>query len=270
MISHESNLLTADRESAVDRSGWIDQQAAKRVKKWIRREFAAAIRFVKIGAILITKAFLPYMRGQKGSTIVHIGGFADGRLAFPYYSVDAASRAGLFTFIEAVKRELELEGSKTRVAFFCPSFANTDAERPFHPLWRKMGVSILPVEKVAEDLLRTIEKNKTVRIMGGASTILFTKLNSISPKLADVIMMKKYGKMLQQFLYGTKENGLKKPENHKSGNLHKIAIILIFASFLLQLRLQRLHFCMSSLGSWLRKHWQFKKQKPLRCYVQGL
>lgn len=71
-----------------------------------------------LGAILITKAFLPHMREQKGSTIMHIGGFADGRLAFPYYSVDAASRAGLFTFIEAVNRELELEGSQARVAFF--------------------------------------------------------------------------------------------------------------------------------------------------------
>ncbi len=92
---------------------------------------------------------------------------------------------------------MELEGSQARVAFFSPSPADTEAERPFHPLWRKMGVSIMPVEKVAEDLLKTIEKKKTVRIMGGMSTILFAKLNSISPKLADAIMMKKYGKMLQ-------------------------------------------------------------------------
>lgn len=186
-----------------------------------------------LGAILITKAFLPHMSEQKGSTIVHIGGFADGRLAFPYYSVDAASRAGLFTFIEAVNRELELEGSQARVAFFSPSPADTDAERPFHPLWRKMGVSIMPVEKVAEDLLRTIEKNKTVRIMGGISTILFAKLNSISPKVADVIMMKKYGKMLQQFFYGTEECGQQKPNKHKRGYLRKIAVILIIASFIL-------------------------------------
>ena len=39
------------------------------------------------------------MRQQRQGAIVHIGGFADGRLAFPYYSVDAASRAGVFTFI---------------------------------------------------------------------------------------------------------------------------------------------------------------------------
>ncbi|REJ23207.1 MAG: oxidoreductase [Bacillaceae bacterium] len=186
-----------------------------------------------LGAILITKAFLPHMREQKGSTIVHIGGFADGRLAFPYYSVDAASRAGLFTFIEAVNRELELEGSQARVAYFSPSPADTEAERPFHPLWRKMGVSIMPVEKVAEDLLKTIEKKKTVRIMGGMSTILFAKLNSISPKLADAIMMRKYGKMLQQFFYRTEDGGQQKPSRHKRGYLRKIAVILIIASFIL-------------------------------------
>ena len=41
-----------------------------------------------MGTILITKAFIPCMRDQKGSTIVSVGGFADGRMAFPYYSVD--------------------------------------------------------------------------------------------------------------------------------------------------------------------------------------
>ena len=43
-----------------------------------------------IGAILVSKHFLPLLKNQKGATIVHSGGFADGRLAFPYYSVDVA------------------------------------------------------------------------------------------------------------------------------------------------------------------------------------
>lgn len=36
-----------------------------------------------IGAILVSKHFLPLLKNQKGATIVHSGGFADGRLAFP-------------------------------------------------------------------------------------------------------------------------------------------------------------------------------------------
>ena len=59
------------------------------------------------GAILISKIFLPLLANEKGATIVHSGGFADGRLAFPYYSVDVASRAGIFSFIESMNRELK-------------------------------------------------------------------------------------------------------------------------------------------------------------------
>lgn len=162
-----------------------------------------------LGAILITKTFLPYMKNQKGSTIIHIGGFADGRMAFPYYSVDVASRAGLFTFVESINRELTLKESKIKVGFFCPSPADTDAERPFHQLWRKMGISILPVEKVAEALLKMIKKKKTVSIMGGFVTVLFAKLNAIVPTLADIIVMNSYGKMLRDFLNTAKGETLK-------------------------------------------------------------
>ncbi|WP_026396306.1 hypothetical protein [Acetobacterium malicum] len=89
------------------------------------------------------------MRNEKGSTIVNIGGFADGRMAFPYYSVDVATRAGVFSFIKAINRELEIEGHATRVTYFCPSPADTEAEKPFHVLWKKIGITIVPVEKVA-------------------------------------------------------------------------------------------------------------------------
>ena len=38
------------------------------------------------------------------------GGFVDGSIGFPYYSVDVATHAGLFSFIEAMNRELKQEG----------------------------------------------------------------------------------------------------------------------------------------------------------------
>lgn len=186
-----------------------------------------------LGTILVTKAFLPIMKDNEHSMIVHIGGFADGRLAFPYYSVDAASRAGMFTFIEATNRELELEGSKSKVGYFCPSPAETDAERPFHPLWREMGIKILSVENVSEALLKAIEKRKSVSIMGGAATVFFAKLNSIMPGLADGLMMKTYGKMLKAFLYGKADDSNQEPKRKNSSLLNKIAVILVVLSFVL-------------------------------------
>ena len=152
------------------------------------------------GAILLTQAFLPHMRRQNEGAIIHVGGFADGRLAFPFYSVDVATRAGLFSFIESVNRELALNHSKVNLGYFSPSPADTAAERPFHPIWREMGVKILPVETIAQELLTMIEKRRNISIMGGFSTKLFAGINSISPKMADAILLKKYGQTLKKYL----------------------------------------------------------------------
>ncbi len=151
-----------------------------------------------LGAIALTHAFLPVMRKQGSGNIVHVGGFSDGRLAFPYYSVDVATRAGMFSFIESVNRELEESG--VVATYFSPSPADTEAERPYHPLWRKMGVRIISREQVAAALLDTVEKQRRVYVMGGLATRFFAKLNAVWPRLADVLLLRRYGSMLKQFL----------------------------------------------------------------------
>ncbi|MGE5627339.1 MAG: SDR family NAD(P)-dependent oxidoreductase [Solirubrobacterales bacterium] len=186
-----------------------------------------------MGTILITKTLMKNLKDINGSTMIHIGGFGDGRMAFPYYSVDVATRAGVFTFIESVNREMETEGKKIRITYFCPSPAETEAERPYHNLWRKMGIRIVSVEKVAEELIKIYEKKMTVGIMGGKTTVIFAKLNSVMPKLADLIIMKRYGKMLREYLYSKNEanNGVD-IKSRTSGNfLSKIAVVLLILSF---------------------------------------
>ena len=152
------------------------------------------------GAILLTQTFLPLMKSQNDGMIVHIGGFADGRLAFPFYSVDAATRAGMFTFIESVNRELALEKSNVRIGYFSPSPADTEAERPYHAIWQEMGVKILPVENIAAELLNMIVNRRAVHIMGGFSTRLFAGINAISPRLADLILLNRYSAILKKHL----------------------------------------------------------------------
>jgi len=153
-----------------------------------------------MGAILLTHTFLPRMREQNSGMIVHVGGFADGRLAFPYYSVNVASRAGLFSFAESLNRELRMEGSHVVISYFSPSVADTKAEQPFHPIWREMGLTITPKEKVSAALLDMIAKRKQVHIMGGVSTALFAKLNSVWPQLADTLLLNRYARILKRFL----------------------------------------------------------------------
>lgn len=106
------------------------------------------------------------MRENKGSIIVHMGGFADGGLAFPYYGIDVATQSGIFTFIESMNRELRQEGSKIHLTYFCPNSAGTFAERPFHGVWKGIGIKISTPDQVAAELLSAVDKKKTVHIMG--------------------------------------------------------------------------------------------------------
>jgi short-subunit dehydrogenase len=149
-----------------------------------------------LGAMNITHAFVGDMAD---GVIAHLGGFADGRLVFPYYAADAASRAGVASFVEAMNRELRLEGKPVTLLYFSPSPADTDAERPFHELWRQMGTKIVSTEQVAAELRRAVIQKRRQYVMGGALVNGFAKLNAAFPDLADLLMMNQYGKKLQSF-----------------------------------------------------------------------
>jgi short-subunit dehydrogenase len=182
------------------------------------------------GAMLLTQAFLPLTEAGSQGMIVHVGGFADGRLALPFYSADAASRAGLASFVEALNRELRLEGKTTRLMFFSPSPADTAAERPFHALWQSLGQSIVSPDAVAVELLRAIRRREELHIMGGWLTGLFARLNAIWPKLADTLLLNLYGRVLQRFFAPQEERPATKTS---SSWLRHIGIVLVVLSFVL-------------------------------------
>jgi short-subunit dehydrogenase len=205
-------------------------------KKLIDQEDEDIVRQLDVdllGPIMITKRALFYMRKDSDNFIVHIGGFGDGRLAFPYYSVDVSARAGLFSFIESMNRELALENSRTRLFYFSPSPAETDTEKPYLPLWRKMGMEIVTPEKVAETLLTSIKKKRIIGIMGGFLAIIFIKLNAALPELANFLLMNSYGRTIRNFLYDFKDGEVKN-EKGNLGNIQTlIAILLVALSFIL-------------------------------------
>jgi short-subunit dehydrogenase len=175
--------------------------------------------------IYITKVFLPYFFKQNKGEIVHFSGFLDGRLAFPYYSVDVASRAGIVSFIESINREIN--NKSICIASYCPQVADTDSERPFHPIWKEMGIPILTVEKIADDLINTLGSSKTLRISGGFINSFFAKINSASPSLANFIIMNSYSEVLRKYF------GDMNLSNKNNSILSKIGIFLIIISFVL-------------------------------------
>ncbi len=193
-----------------------------------------------LGAILITRQFLPVMKNSSGSTIVHMGGFADGRLAFPYYSVDVASRAGIHAFTEAMNRELKQEGSRVTATYFCPNSADTPAERPFHQVWKEMGIAISSPEQVAAELLDAVARKRTVWLMGGLPTRAFAKLNVLAPGLADKLLLNRYGRILQKHFGGG--GTLLSTQSARKKTLRAAAIVMIVLSFILYALLPVLPF----------------------------
>jgi short-subunit dehydrogenase len=152
-----------------------------------------------LGAVWVTRAFLPEMLAQRSGVIVHLGGFADGRLAFPYYTVDSATRAGVRGFVDAVNREYS--GRGITLTYFCPAPADTDAERPYHALWRSMGTPIVSTEQVALAVIKAVAARKRVYVMGRATRV-FGWINSLSSGLADFLLMRRYRDLIRDFLSG--------------------------------------------------------------------
>jgi hypothetical protein len=62
-----------------------------------------------------------------------------------------------------------------------------------------MGTAIVPVEKVAEEVVQAVARRSKVHIMGGWLTRFFAALNAVSPGLADALMMKRFGAAMDRF-----------------------------------------------------------------------
>lgn len=157
-------------------------------------EIARLLRINLGGPILATRCLIDRVRD--GGVIAHVGGFADGRLALPYYTADVASRAGLVAFSEALTRELKLEGRDILVSYLSPEPAETDAERPYLDLWRSMGTSVAAPSRVARFIADSLEARPGLRVMGRA-TRLIAMINALSPGVADLVALNRMGRQLR-------------------------------------------------------------------------
>lgn len=156
-----------------------------------------SIRINQRAPIVLLQQLVPMMRDD--GAFIYLGGFVDGSLAFPYYSVDVATRAAMFSFFESCRREFALDGVSVRLLYFCPSAADTDAERPFRDLWKKMGAEYVQPLDVGKAVLDAVgKKGVEFRAMGfGTSTI--GCVNRLSPHMADLLYMNGAGKALKKW-----------------------------------------------------------------------
>lgn len=148
-----------------------------------------------LGAFRLVQAFAPQMR--PGGIIAFVGGFGNGRLALPYYSVDVATRAGLAAFCESLNREFLLEGQDLRLAYLCPEPAETETERPYAEIWKRMGTPPVAPAQVANFVLRSLLSQKQVAVMG-IQTMFISKINALWPAAANVLGLRQAGKVLHE------------------------------------------------------------------------
>lgn len=146
------------------------------------------------GPIDLVRCFVPSLR--PGGTVVLFGGFGDGRVALPYYTVDVAARAGLAGFCAAMNRELALEGRDLRLCYFCPPPADTEAERPFAALWAEMGSPLVAPETVADAVLQALLARREAAVMGLGNQSL-TYLERLAGPLSTLLVKRWLGPRLK-------------------------------------------------------------------------
>lgn len=146
------------------------------------------------GPIHVARTFLPTLLPR--GTVALFGGFADGTLALPYYSVDVAARAGLAGFCAAVNRELAVEGRDVRLCYLCPAPADTAAERPFAALWRQLGSVPVAPQAVAGFVLQSLLMRRTVAVMG-RSTRALVWLQRLAPWAVEWLVVRRLGPPLR-------------------------------------------------------------------------
>lgn len=148
-----------------------------------------------VGPVHVARAFLSCVR--PGGTIALFGGFADGSLSLPYYSANVAARAGLAGFVTSVNRELAVEQRDERLCYVCPAPADTESERPFAALWKRMGSAVIAPELVANFVLQSLLAKRTLAVMG-ASTRLLVCVQSIVPPLVQWLVVRRWGPLLKR------------------------------------------------------------------------
>lgn len=168
-------------QRAVDRFGridtWVNNAAVSAYGTIDEMEVRALERVIRVnlmGQMYGVKAALPHMRRAGGGTIINIGSALSAR-AVPLQSAYVASKHAVKGFSEAIRMELEHDGSGIAVTLIMPSSINTPL---FTNALSRLGVRPAPVPPVyeprvvAEAILFAAENPRREIVVGGAGKAL--------------------------------------------------------------------------------------------------
>ncbi|MBV8069127.1 MAG: SDR family NAD(P)-dependent oxidoreductase [Acidobacteriaceae bacterium] len=143
------------------------------------------------GTVRMTKAFLPALKRQEAAQIVNLSSIF-GIFAPPGQCAYAASKFAVRGFSEALRHELEAEGSPVRVSLVHPGGVRTsiarnarlspgmDRERAAERIGEFEKRLKLQPEKAAARIVQGIERREP-RILVGSDAVLLDKLQRLLP-----------------------------------------------------------------------------------------
>jgi len=139
-----------------------------------------------LGQVHGVKAALPHLRAAGGGTIINVGSALSER-AVPLQAAYCAAKHAIKGFTEALRVEMEREGSGIEVVLVEPSSMNTPL---FDHARSKMGARPVPIPPIYEPrvtaraIVQAATRPVPVIATGGAGK-LFTAVERINPRLLD-------------------------------------------------------------------------------------
>lgn len=152
-------------------------------------EFKQIIDVNLTGQAYGAMAALPHLKREGRGALIHISS-VEARRALPLQSAYASSKHGIKGFLEALRVELDHEGSAISVTEVMPSGINTPF---FNKARTKLGVKPMPIRPiyqpahVADAILHAAENPTPEITVGGAGKTL-SILEAVAPRLADKIL----------------------------------------------------------------------------------
>ena len=135
-----------------------------------------------LGALRMTRAFLPSMIAARRGTIVNVSSLL-GAIPAPASANYSATKAALNAWSHALRGEVAPHGVK--VVVFMPSHTDTEAGKST----RFEGVHVLPVAYVVKELLRAIDRTPRSWVSSPVFR-MFVRLAGIFPGWAERQMQK--------------------------------------------------------------------------------
>lgn len=158
----------------------------KSIKDHTEGEVYATLMVNVFAAIRLTQLALDGMIKRKSGKIVNIGSVF-GSLAFPYFGVYSASKSAIKGFSEALRRELH--GTGVGVTYVAPRAARTSQSPAFFEMAEKMKMNLDAPSKVAEVVIRAIEKDSH-EVTIGLPERFFVFINKLFPSAVDKGLIK--------------------------------------------------------------------------------